>query len=290
MSLKLHVSPGLNIPYFDLRYAPFQAAACALPDCHLYIHDYSECAGFLSKNPAFSVYVNSDSDGGGQDGTQVIGDYYLTPCGDGVAIRLDELIWVWVHEAWKRIDVVLDKIMLPSPNLHALIMRGYQYAAIHAGAILLHAAAIAWEGRGILFCGVPGAGKSTQARLWEGVYGVEAINNDQPCVIFRDGKPIVSGTPWSGKEPCYKTLKVPVRALVFVEKSPTDRVEPVSLAEAFSLLYLNEYVFPFRDETEAAYSAVLEKLVQTVPVYRQFCTMTEQAPRALHAALRQPGV
>lgn len=270
------------------RFAPFKTKACKLPDCAVQIYTDVNCAGFLSENPAFSVCKERIDAGRLPEGTLPVGEYLYAPCADGALVWEDRDVLVWVHDRFRRMDVVLKEPAQHSQSMHALMMRAYQFTALYGGGLLMHSAAVAYRGEGILFCGVPGAGKSTQARLWEQVYGAEAINNDQPCIVYEDGKALVSGTPWSGKEPCYKNLCVPVRAIILVEKALSERIEPVSPAEAYGLLQLHEYVVPVQPETEALYGAAVEKLVNAVPVYRQYCTKTEAAPQALRRFLKFP--
>ena len=290
MSFSVYLPEKLITRSLIRRFAPFKTKECKLPDCAVQIYTDVNCAGFLSENPAFSVCKEKLDAGLPLPDELPVGEYFYAPCEDGVLIReiKGSDILVWIHDRFRRMDVVLKEPKQYSQSLHALMMRAYQYTALFGGGLMMHSAAIACRGHGILFCGVPGAGKSTQARLWEQVYGAEAINNDQPCIVYQDGAAYVSGTPWSGKEPCYKNLCVPARAIVLVEKSTDDRIEPVSRAEAYGLLSLHEYVVPVQPETEALYGAAVERLVNTVPVYRQYCTKTEAAPRALSAYLNFP--
>lgn len=288
MSFSVFLPEKLITQALIRRFAPFKTKECKLPGCDVQIYTDANCAGFLSENPAFSACKQKLDAGAFLPGELRVGEYCYAPCADGVLIREDGAILVWIHDRFRRMDVVLKEPKQYSQSLHALMMRAYQYTALCGGGLLMHSAAVAYRGQGLLFCGVPGAGKSTQARLWEQVYGAEAINNDQPCIVYEDGKALVSGTPWSGKEPCYKNLCVPARAIVLVEKSNAERIEPVSRAEAYGLLSLHEYVVPLQPEIEALYDAAVEKLVKAVPVYRQFCTKTEAAPRTLHAYLNFP--
>lgn len=290
MSFSVYLPEKLITRSLIRRFAPFKTKECKLPDCAVQIYTDVNCAGFLSENPAFSVCKDKLDAGLPLPDELPAGEYLFAPCADGVLIREKSSIdiLVWSHDRFRRMDVVLKEPRQHSQCFHALMMRAYQYTALYGGGLLMHSAAVAYRGQGILFCGVPGAGKSTQARLWEQVYGAEAINNDQPCIVYENEKALVSGTPWSGKEPCYKNLCVPVRAIVLVEKSAVERIEPVSRAEAYGLLSLHEYVVPVRPEIEALYCAAVERLVKTVPVFRQYCTKTEAAPRALSAYLNFP--
>ena len=219
---------------------------------------------------------------------QRLNEFCFSPCEDGVLITGAHSIKAWVHDRWQRIDVALREPMQNAASLYNVLLRAYQYVAVHAGALVMHAAAVQADGSGILFCGVPGAGKSTQARLWEQAFGAETINNDQPCIIFEEDRAFVCGSPWSGKEPCYRDVCVPARAIVFVEKSAENRIEKLSPAEAYSLLFLNEFVIPIRPETEKAYEEAIRRLIGCVPVYRQYCTISVEAPALLKRRLDQP--
>ena len=290
MSFSVYLPEKLITRELIRRFAPFKTKECKLPDCVVQIYTDSNCAGFLTENPAFSVCKETlDAELPLPDELPA-GEYFFAPCADGVLIRESKStdILVWIHDRFRQMDIVLKEPKQYSQAFHALMLRGYQYTALYGGGLMMHSAAVAYRGQGVLFCGVPGAGKSTQARLWEKVYGAEAINNDQPCIVYEDGKAFVSGTPWSGKEPCYKNLCVPVRSIVLVEKSNVDRIEPVSRAEAYGLLSLHEYVVPVQPETEALYDAAVEHLVNAVPVCRQYCTTTETAPQTLHGYLNLP--
>ena len=147
------------------RFAPFKTKECKLPVCAIQIYTDVNCAGFLSENPAFSICKEKLDAGASLPGELHVGEYFYAPCGDGVLIREDRDVLVWIHDRFRQMDIILKEPKQYSQTLHALMMRAYQYTALYGGGLLIHAAAIACHEQGILFCGVPGAGKSTQARL-----------------------------------------------------------------------------------------------------------------------------
>lgn len=79
------------------------------------------------------------------------------------------------------------------------------------GTVLFHAAVVSHEGRGYMFLGPSGTGKSTHASLWlKYIDGTELVNDDNPVVrITDDGQATVFGSPWSGKTPCYRHVSYP---------------------------------------------------------------------------------
>jgi hypothetical protein len=118
--------------------------------------------------------------------------------------------------------------------------------------------------------------------LWEEYLGAEALNLDQPCIFFEDDGVYVSGSPWSGKEDCYKNKRVPLKAIFFVEQAPENSAQKLSVAESFSHLYLNNYLVPFDGEMEKKHQNAVIKLASNVPVYRLKCTISKEAVEAAH--------
>ncbi len=268
--------------FYDLseRFEPFLNKVSKLPQCKINVFEKADSANFVADS-AFLQLVDSQFP---KNATEING-FSFARCGDGVAVFRSGNSISWVHNNFQNIDACL---YYDNPNLQVLnqiMMRAYSYTAVFNDALIIHSAAINYNGEGILFCGVPGAGKSTQSKLWQKVYNAEPINNDQPCVIFENGKAFVHGTPWSGKEPCYKNESYPIKAIVFVEKAPYEKVEKLSILEAYALLHLNNYLVPVVDGVEEKYSKVVEQLAKSVPVYKQYCTKTESAPRALRAVI-----
>lgn len=68
--------------------------------------------------------------------------------------------------------------------------------------LMLHASALAYEGRSYLFSASCGTGKSTHARLWRQHFGrnqVSIINDDKPALRYMDNSFYVYGTPGAAR-------------------------------------------------------------------------------------------
>lgn len=163
-----------------------------------------------------------------------------------------------------------------------LLYHGYRYRAVSTGNMMIHAAAAVYKNNGIIFCGMHAAGKSTQANLWKKHLGADIINYDQPCIIAQYDDILIHGSPWSGKEEVFRNEYAPLKAIVFVEQSNEDIAIRVSAGEAFSLIYLNNYLYPLDSTIEDKYYKVIEKIASKVPVYRLKCTMNESAVEVLY--------
>lgn len=107
-------------------------------------------------------------------------------------------------------------------------------AGLGHGVVSLHAAAISHRGQGVLFLGESGTGKSTHARLWcRHIAATELLNDDSPFIRLQPaGAPLVYGSPWSGKSPCYRPLRLPIAAIVRLEQGPPEYHPPAPPARS----------------------------------------------------------
>jgi hypothetical protein len=82
--------------------------------------------------------------------------------------------------------------------------------------VLVHACGVNDRGRGFVFCGKSGDGKSTMARLWEGQDGTSILNDDRIILRERGEGLWAYGTPWHGDAQAYCPEGVPVDAIFFI--------------------------------------------------------------------------
>ena len=106
------------------------------------------------------------------------------------------------------------------------LMIMFAMASACLGTVLFHAAVVSLDGRGYMFLGKSGTGKSTHARLWlQNIPGTELMNDDNPAVrIKADGTAVVYGTPWSGKTPCYRNICAPIGGIVLLSQAPYNKI------------------------------------------------------------------
>ena len=146
---------------------------------------------------------------------------------------------------------------------------------------LFHAAVIGFQGKGYLFLGKSGTGKSTHARLWlKHIAGSELVNDDNPVVrILEDGTARVYGSPWSGKTPCYRNIDLPVGGFVLLAQAPYNAIRRLRGIAAYAALVpsisgkrWDKVIADGLHETENA-------LASTVPVWHLDCLPDEAAAR-----------
>lgn len=103
---------------------------------------------------------------------------------------------------------------------------------------LFHSSVVSYRGRGYMFLGQSGTGKSTHSSLWlKHIAGTQLVNDDNPVVrLLDDGSAWVYGSPWSGKTPCYRNVSLPVGAIVRLSQAPFNRISPLRGIEAYAAL------------------------------------------------------
>lgn len=139
------------------------------------------------------------------------------------------------------------------------------------GGLVLHSAAIDDGGRGIVFVGHSGAGKSTQCAIWSRETGAFVMNEDRVAIRLEGEGARCYGTPWGNLSGIAHNHAAPLAALVMVVQAPENRVEIIPPSQAAPLLMARAFM-PYWDPALVALaSANLDALVRRVPVLRLRC-------------------
>lgn len=157
-------------------------------------------------------------------------------------------------------------------------------------ALILHSASIEYRGEAILFTAPSGTGKTTQTDLWHKfVSGVTDLNGDKTLLQKTEKGWFACGFPIYGSSMRCAQKALPVRAIVVVRQSKTDRVKELSSFQKVTFLY-SEITVP---KAEARYVTktmdLIEEIVSQIPVLQLDCTMKPDAVRTLHQYLYQQG-
>jgi hypothetical protein len=147
----------------------------------------------------------------------------------------------------------------------------FRTAILFTDGLVFHASGLDDNGKGIVFIGHAGAGKSTQLGQWSDEPGVIAMNDDRIAVRVEAGGPRCYGTPWGGTSNIARNHAAPLAALVLIEQAPENAIEPVLPAAAASLLAARAFL-PYWDPALMLRAlANLNAILARVPVYRLRC-------------------
>ena len=152
---------------------------------------------------------------------------------------------------------------------------------------VLHCSYIEVEGEAILFTAPSGTGKSTQANLWKDYRGANIVNGDRAVVRLTDKGAYAEGIPFSGSSEHCQNRSLPLKAIVYLEQAPVTNIRRISGYEAFSCIWKECSVNIWNTEDIEKVSSVVEKLTNSIPVFRLACTPDVTAIEALENELTQ---
>ena len=164
----------------------------------------------------------------------------------------------------------------------------FYWGLLRFGGLMLHASAVALEGRAYLFSGPCGRGKSTHTWLWQSVFGERAqvFNDDKPALRRLDGRWYAYGTPWCGKDGINLNQKWPLGGICFLEKAEENRIRRLSAAEALPLM-LAQTTYRLQPQSMDLLLASLDKLLREVPVFLLENRPEEAAARLSYETMRR---
>lgn len=179
------------------------------------------------------------------------------------------------------------KIVLATRGSHNLrkfginnaIMLAYTINTATQGTLLMHSSVIEHNGKGYMFLGESGRGKSTHSDLWvRHIPGSTLINDDNPVVrISPNGTPLVYGSPWSGKLPIYKQAHCPIAGFAEIEQHRENRMQRKNIPSAFSTLLSSCSTMKFDRRIHLSICGTISKILERIPVYTLQCRPDQEA-------------
>lgn len=166
------------------------------------------------------------------------------------------------------------------------MMLGFAFATAPMGCLLMHSSVTMYRDKGYLFLGKSGTGKSTHSRLWlKNFPGAELLNDDNPAVRILKGNPVVYGTPWSGKTPCYKNKSVPVGAMVMLEQQPYNKIDKKSVVQSFACLIASCSSMMWDKPSYNALCQTSTDVLKSTPFYFLECKADDEAAQVCKATV-----
>lgn len=165
------------------------------------------------------------------------------------------------------------------PAFDSAVMVLYALAAAPCGTALFHASAVCLDGRGYMFLGKSGTGKSTHSMLWiENVKGSSLFNDDNPVVrVMPDGSVRVFGTPWSGKTPCYMNVSHELAAVVRLSQAPFNRIRRMEGVAAYAAIVPSVSGTRWNSRIADGLHDTENAIAKSVPVWHLECLPNAEA-------------
>lgn len=162
---------------------------------------------------------------------------------------------------------------------------GLESILLQHNRLCLHASCVDTPFGGLLFSGVSGIGKSTQAELWCKYRNARQINGDRP-ILSPDGERWLAwGSPYAGSSNCHINDCCGVSAILLLEQKHKCCLQRLTQSQAFRGIWAGLTVHSYDPSFVEKASALAVALTSSVPVYRFGCTPDENAVTYLEKAL-----
>ncbi len=166
------------------------------------------------------------------------------------------------------------------------------------GLTFVHSSVAVYRGEAVLFLGESGTGKSTHTRLWlQHIAGSRILNDDSPLLSIETTGPVVYGSPWSGKTPCFHSKHFPLKALVRLSQAQRNAIRRLSVPEAFAAMQPSLPPALMQDNTLRSADGgvhtflsdplihIISETISRVPVFHLQCLPDEAAARLCCSAV-----
>ena len=172
-------------------------------------------------------------------------------------------------------------------GLNDALMLTFAFASSFHRTLLLHASCVKYGDTCYPFTAKSGTGKSTHAALWmKHIENVELLNDDNPVVrIDNDGTAHIYGSPWSGKTPCYRNLKLKLGAITEIKRDSRNWAERLTPADAMAMMLPNLSSMKWDHDIYRRTGDTVARLIENVPIFTMHCRPDEEAARVSYQTL-----
>ena len=183
----------------------------------------------------------------------------------------DIQIKVTDEDVQREASIISRKNLRPIDLINATAHRKVVEALLEHDFVLMHGAVVAAGNRGYMFSAPSGTGKTTHVRHWlRNLESSYIVNGDKPLVRVEDGKAVAYGTPWCGHEGMGRNAKVPLEAIVFLERSESNRIAEISFTKAYPRI-LQQTFMPHDQKAPERTLDLLSKLHNTTTFWHFAC-------------------
>lgn len=202
-----------------------------------------------------------------------IEDYLLGNIKATRIVRLDNDIMICDKE-WEKV-IVLP--LVNKDNLTSFLVQTFYTHAVQRHMIQFHSSLIDYQGRGLMFLGPSGIGKTTQAELWNQYRDALIINGDIVFVQETEEAFLGWGTPWHGSSPYCENTNVPVDALIILKQAPENSIRKLEGFEKVTAVSNSVFYPRWLENGMELCLETLDHLLSKIPVYELSCRPDEEA-------------
>ncbi len=188
-------------------------------------------------------------------------------------IEIDKDIMI-VEKDWRKSYIILPVL---EKVVGSFSIQLFYTHAVQRHIIYLHSSLIDWKGRGLMFLGPSGIGKTTQAELWNQYRDALIINGDVVFVQETENAFLGWGTPWHGSSPYCENASVPVEALIVLKQAPENSIRELTGFEKVTAVSESVFYPRWLEGGMELCLETLDHLLTALPVYELSCRPDEAA-------------
>lgn len=217
-------------------------------------------------NPVFKVMSLEGNEEYGLETAKILNSgEYVVRCNEDVMV---------VDSLWKRAWLLP---LRKRTHLNDFVCQLYYTHAVQRHMIYLHSSLIDFKGRGLMFLGPSGIGKTTQAELWNQDKEALIINGDRVFVQETSEAFLGWGTPWHGSSPYCENTNVPVHAMIVLKQAPENSIRELTGFEKVTAVSNSVFYPRWLENGMELCLETLDHLLTKIPVYELSCRPDEDA-------------
>jgi hypothetical protein len=164
---------------------------------------------------------------------------------------------------------------LYNPFRYPLDQQLIVYHLAHKFGILIHAAGFMHSGKGLIFPGRSGAGKSTISRHLSAYEGWNGLSDDRILLREIDSEVYCFGTPWPGEEGIAKNLSERLSGIFFLKHGYENQISELTPVEAVRRLMPVVSIPWYDEELVTMMLPVCESIISKTPTFELCFRPTE---------------
>ena len=180
------------------------------------------------------------------------------------------------EDDYSQLHLQLDRNCTNTVLTELLMVGFYSHISLRE-ALLLHASAVCYKNKAIIFTAASGVGKTTQAELWQEHREATIINGDKVFLTKESDKIIAWGSPWSGSSPYYQNTGAETAAIVVLEQAEENKIRKLSGMELLERVVHHVFIPNWDSQCERAVLDFLDEVLARTDVYLLSCGPNEDA-------------
>lgn len=161
----------------------------------------------------------------------------------------------------------------------------FAYSVLKKSGVMLHGVVMEWAGMGIIVSAHSGVGKSTHTNMWESKENALIINGDKALCYKENNVWYSCGSPWCGTSGKYINKRVPLKAIVLLERAENNYIVNISPLQGVMKLIELIFVPSWNEELITCALDSLDDLAAKVPLYKLYCRPDYEAVELLKKEL-----